>query len=168
MEGIAVYIIIAIIYFARYLLKNKNEKKQVPKHPNQPNAPQQPQQKKPQRKEPESLEDLLGELFGDKAKKTAPIPQPLVEVVEVDPFEEEKLRKAEKVRKRKERAQAEHLRRAKEQEEEVKRRALLMEKLARESHQDAKKKVLKPSKIAKSFNLKEAVIAKIILDRPYK
>lgn len=167
MEGIAVYIIIGIIYIARALLKKKNEGKSAPKQPNKQNTPQQPQRKKTQQKEPESLEDLIGELFGDKPKKAAPIPEP-VEVIESDPFELERQRKLEEVQKRKEREKAEHLRRAKAQEEEVKRRAMLMDKLAKESHQDAKKKVIKViKKDKKSFDLRDAVVAKIILDRPY-
>ncbi|MEZ5023507.1 MAG: hypothetical protein R2728_09660 [Chitinophagales bacterium] len=179
MESILVYVIIGVIYFvAKAMNKNKEGNKPKGKPVNQPQSQQrQPQQRQPQQrqveqkapappKQPATFEDLLGELLGEQPKKQ-PVPPP-VEVFDTDEFELVRQRQLEEERTRKQKERAAVEKRAKIQQEEVLRRKAMMAKLAVESHQDYKKaKNLSPKKIAKSFDLRQAIIAKTILDRPY-
>ena len=151
MEGILVYVIIGIIYFARFLLKKKNEEKQIP-----PGQPQPRQSKKtspsgkqePSPPEPVSLEDLIGEFFGEQKKSKAPEAKP-IETVQPDPLVLQKQRRENEERKRREREKEERERRARIQIEEERRREKMMEELAKQAIQANSNKIkrVKPKKI---------------------
>lgn len=169
MESIIVYVIIGIIYFvAKAMNKNKKGNTAPPKG-RQKGAQPHPQPKHQTEQapsKPATFEELLGELLGEQSKKQA-VPPP-VEVSEIDEIELARQRKLEEERTRRQKQREEANRKAELHKQEVLRRKAMMAKLATESHQDFKKpKKQKSEKVKKAFNLRDAIIAQTILERPY-
>ena len=158
--------IIAIAYFVISALTGKKKKKNQPSNPSNKGTSTREQIPQKPRPKPQTLEDL----FKDALEQTQGQKPTLVPQVP-HPDEIARRQKEEKIRIKKEKRAAEAKIKEDKHKQEVARREKLMRDLAASSKLKNKRianKRFNTKKIAKSFNLKEAIIAKTILERPYK
>jgi len=157
MDGESIfYVIVAVVYFAVSIMNSRKKAKQKKQQKGKP-QPINPNQQEPTPKEP-TLEDLLGEFFGEEKKpvETAPS-RPVAEPISNQEFMRqqelaEKARLAEERELKRRRNMIEH------------RKKMIEASIRTKSEAPVKMK----GKIFGDVGLKEAIIAQTILERPYK
>lgn len=176
MESVILYLIVGAIYLFLNMKKAKDKKKNPPK-----SAPQGESQDgttpAPTQKQPETFGDLFESLFGEPSKpqtKTVQAPSPVKEQAKTqekeygEVLDEQRNRSLEK-RKNEQAARYQKEKDQKAQLDIERKKAAHLRHMAEKARlQNNANMPIRKKKSKTKFNLREAIIAQVILERPYK